>query len=328
MKWRVTYRGKDGQQTDDVFEAASRNELFKALSAKGISAVRIAEDDGKKRSAHKPRTKTQSHSKVWLFALAVAVLAAGGILWLISGNDSGKPDKDEKSERPAKVSTVAQPAIKTVKTSVEQVPPEQPEKPEPPPYVKRPGQMQLPNGKILTFPPPKDGEIRKVYANGRMYECDHLGNFKDVTKRKLFKTAFELNFLAFAQEGKPYIPVFLKGLEDDEVKKMLLKNYTPIGDETEEEWAELKAYDNMRCAALDYMDQGGKFDDFVDEYAKFDRKQRETRAMGLREIMTLYKEGKVEEAKQMAEAANKLMEKQGFKPVQLPPHIQEAFDSL
>lgn len=328
MRWRVTFRGKDGQQTADVFEAASRTELFKTLSSKGINAVRIQEDDGKKRNVRNPRTKTQSHSKVWLFALAVAVLAAGGILWLISGNDSGKPDKDEKSERPAKVSTVAQPAIKTVKTSVEQVPPEQPEKPEPPPYVKRPGQMQLPNGKILTFPPPKGGEIRKVYANGRMYECDHLGNFKDVTKRKLFKTAFELNFLAFAQEGKPYIPVFLKGLEEDEVKKMLLKNYTPIGDETEEEWAELKAYDNMRCAALDYMDQGGKFDDFVDEYAKFDRKQRETRAMGLREIMTLYKEGKVEEAKQMAEAANKLMEKQGFKPVQLPPHIQEAFDSL
>ena len=50
--------------------------------------------------------------------------------------------------------------------------------------------------------------------------------------------------------------------------------------------------------------------------------------MGLREIMTLYKEGKVEEAKQMAEAANLLMEKKGFKPVQLPPHVQEAFDNM
>jgi len=163
-------------------------------------------------------------------------------------------------------------------------------------------------------------------------KCNELQGCILITRirkeRKLFKTAFELNFLAFAQEGKPYIPVFLKGLEEDEVKKMLLKNYTPIGDETDEEWAELKAYDNMRCAALDYMDQGGKFDDFVDEYAKFDRKQRETRAMGLREIMTLYKEGNVEEAKQMAEAANKLMEKQGFKPVQLPPHVQEAFDNM
>ena len=54
MKWRVTYRGKDGQQAEDLFEAGSRGELFKVLSAKGISAVRIAEDDGKKRSAHKP----------------------------------------------------------------------------------------------------------------------------------------------------------------------------------------------------------------------------------------------------------------------------------
>ena len=91
MRWRVTFRDKDGQQTDDVFEAASRTELFKVLSAKGINAVRIEEDNGKKRSAHMPRTKTQSHFKVWLFALAIAVLAAGGFLWLISDKDSGKP---------------------------------------------------------------------------------------------------------------------------------------------------------------------------------------------------------------------------------------------
>ncbi len=328
MRWRVTFRGKDGQQTDDVFEAASRTELFKVLSAKGIKAVRIEENDGKKWSAQRRQAGKGSQSKALIVALAGVAIIVGGVLWFVGGGNNGKPIKNDTPERPKKASTIAQPPARPDTPSTETPQQEKPEKPEPPPYVKKPGQMQLPNGKILTFPPPKEGEIRKVYANGRMYECDHLGNFKDVTKRKLFKTAFELNFLAFAQEGKPYIPVFLKGLEEDEVKKILLKNYTPIGDETEEEWAELKAYDNMRCAALDYMDQGGKFDDFVDEYAKFDRKQRETRAMGLREIMTLYKEGKVEEAKQMAEAANKLMEKQGFKPVQLPPHVQEAFDNM
>lgn len=261
-------------------------------------------------------------------AALVVVVGAGLAWWLVSRPASTEPAPGPAHGKPAAVPKPVAPKPAKASTTNAQAKAEKPAKPEPPPFQKRPGAMQLPNGKILTFPPPKEGEIRKVYANGRMYECDHLGNFKDVTKRKLFKTAFELNFLAFAQEGKPYIPVFLKGLEEDEVKKVLLKNYTPIGDETEEEWAELKAYDNMRCAALDYMDQGGKFDDFVDEYAKFDSKQRETRAMGLREIMTLYKEGKVEEAKQMAEAANKLMEKQGFKPVQLPPHVQEAFDNM
>ncbi len=328
MRWRVTFRDKDGQQTDDVFEAASRTELFKVLSAKGISAVRIEEYDGKKRSAHMPRTKTQSHFKVWLFALAIAVLASGGFLWLISGKNRGKPDKDDKSERPSKASTVAQPVTKTVKTSEEQVESEKSEKPELPPYVKKPGQMQLPNGKILTFPAPKEGETRKVYAYGHMYECDSEGNFRDITPRKLFHTAFEGNFLGLAVEDKPFIPAFLKGLDQDEVKKILEKNYQPIGDETEEEWTQLKAYDDMRCAALQYMEEGGTFDEFVDYFANQVKKERQTQAMCLREVMTLYKEGKIAEAKEMAEAAAALKEKQGLKSFKLPPHVLEAFDAI
>ena len=328
MRWRVTFRDKDGQQTDDVFEAASRTELFKVLSAKGINAVSIEEDDGKKRSAHMPRRKTQSHFKVWLFALAIAVLAACGFLWLISGKDSGKPDKDDKSERTSKASTVAQPVTKTVKTSDEQVESGKSEKPELPPYVKKPGQMQLPNGKILTFPAPKEGETRKVYAYGHMYECDSEGNFRDITPRKLFHTAFEGNFLGLAVEDKPFIPAFLKGLDQDEVKKILEKNYQPIGDETEEEWTQLKAYDDMRCAALQYMEEGGTFDEFVDYFANQVKKERQTQAMCLREVMTLYKEGKIAEAKEMAEAAAALKEKQGLKSFKLPPHVLEAFSAL
>ena len=324
MKWRVTYRGKDGRQRDEAFEAESRTALFKLLESKGIQAKRIEEDRGE-RKAPMPKIPFKA-----VAACALVVVAIGGITYWLTQKPSTAETEAKKPTRPAKIATATLSVPNPAKAGATnaQAKAEKPTKPEPPPFQKRPGAMQLPNGKVLTFPAPKEGEIRKVYANGRMYECDHLGNFKDVTKRKLFKSAFELNFLAFAQEGKPYIPVFLKGLDEEDVKKMLLKNYTPIGDETEEEWAELKAYDNMRCAALDYMDQGGKFDDFVDEYAKFDRKQRETRAMGLREIMTLYKEGKVEEAKQMAEAANLLMEKNGFKPVKLPPHVQEAFDSM
>ena len=195
-------------------------------------------------------------------------------------------------------------------------------------YVKKPGQMMLPNGKILTFPPPKEGEVRKLFAYGHMYECDHLGNFRDVTQRRLFHTAFEANFLRLAQEGKSYIPTFLTGLDEADVKKMLEKNYTPIGDETEEEWASLKAYDEMRCAALSYMEQGGKFDDFVKEYAAFDRKQREAKALGLKEVMTLYKQGRVAEAKEMATASNLMMEKNGYKPIKFPKHVQEAFDAM
>ena len=193
----------------------------------------------------------------------------------------------------------------------------------PPPFVKRPGALQLPDGKVLTFPAPKEGEIRKVYAYGHMYECDHEGNFRDVTKRQLFKTAFEANFLGLANADKPFIPVFLKGLENAEVQKILLKPYELKGDETEEEMAQLKAYDDMRAAALQFMDEGGSFDEFVDYFAQQVKQERETNALCLREVMTLYKQGKLEEAKEMAEAANVLKRQKGLKELKLPAHVKE-----
>ena len=328
MRWRVTYRSKDGQPTDEVFEATSRTELFKVLSSKGINAVRIEEDDGKKRSVRKPRAKTHSHSNAWLVVFAVVTIAIGGILCLVPGGDNDKPMQEDKYGRSTK-STAARPtAVKPAKTDAEKIQPEKPEKPEPPPYVKKPGQMQLPNGKILTFPAPKEGETRKVYAYGHMYECDSEGNFRDITPRKLFHTAFEGNFLGLAVEDKPFIPAFLKGHDQDEVKKILEKNYQPIGDETAEEWTQLKAYDDMRCAALQYMEEGGTFDEFVDYFANQVKKERQTQAMCLREVMTLYKDGKIAEAKEMAEAAAALKEKQGLKSFKLPPHVLEAFDAL
>ena len=43
MNWTVTYRAKDGEKKQDVFEAEGRDALFKQLSDKGISAIRIEE---------------------------------------------------------------------------------------------------------------------------------------------------------------------------------------------------------------------------------------------------------------------------------------------
>ena len=192
-------------------------------------------------------------------------------------------------------------------------------------YVKRAGRLRLPDGQVLTFPPPAEGETRLVHAYGHTYECDHLGNFRDITPRRLFDTAFEANFFALAQSEGRFIPAFLTGLDEADVKAMLVKGYTPKGDETEEEMARLKAYDEMRCAVLEYMEQGGRFDDFVSGVADFEREQRQARAAGLREVMTLVKQGRVEEARRMAEEADRLLREKGFAPIRLPAHVREAF---
>ena len=288
-------------------------------------------DNGGKAAANVPLSRRAFRVRPVAIAAIVAILAAVAFLVVRRGTGSGErgmADKDKKvqRQRPARPTQPTQ--LPSTNRTAKANAGNNAEKPEKQPFVKRPGAMQLPDGKVLTFPAPKEGEVRKVYAYGHMYECDSKGNFKDVTPRKLFHTAFEGNFLGLAVEDKPFIPAFLKGLDQDEVKKILTKNYEPIGDETEEEWTQLKAYDEMRCAALQYMEEGGTFDDFVDYFANQVKKERQTQAMCLREVMTLYKAGKIAEAKEMAQAAEALKEKEGLKPLKLPPHVREAFDKL
>ena len=192
-------------------------------------------------------------------------------------------------------------------------------------YVPKPGQMQLPDGKVLTFPPPKPGETRTLAAYGHIYECYADGGWKDATPRKLFGTAFEENFLALSVEGRTFIPAFLTGLDQDDVVRVLQKEYEPIGDETDEEKAQLAAYDEMRAAALDYIAGGGSFDEFVTEIATFVKQERTLKAKALREVMTLFKEGRVDEAKARAAALDEALATQGFSRLRLPAHVRSAF---
>lgn len=268
---------------------------------------------------------------VWsIVAVGIVILA----FMFLSSALRGKPPADQDQTPTTKGVTTRKPirgnaSMPMAESSAPKAPPKSvPRKEKKIEYAKRPGQLQLPNGKILTFPPPKEGETRKVYAYGHTYECDHLGNFRDISKRQLFKTAFEANFLALANENKPFIPAFLMGLNQEDVARMLAKNYEPVGDETEEELAQIKAYDEMRAAALEYMGEGGKFDDFVDSIATFVKKERQVRAICLREVMTLYKQGKIAEAKEMSTAANVMTEQNGYKAIRLPPHVQVEFDKL
>lgn len=280
------------------------------------------------KTAKNPVVRKGGNSKFKGLLAGIIIVAVGIAVICLrrspTSEESAEPSVKSSLTKDYSPATTTDWTLNEIETAAER----KPKKEDPKPYVKKPGQMQLPDGQILTFPPPKEGEIRKIYAYGHLYECDHLGNFKDVSKRHLFKTAFEENFLAFAQAGKGYIPAFLTGLDEDAVKKMLEKNYTPIGDETDEEKAALKAYDEMRCAALAYMEQGGKFDDFVNEYITFDRKERQAKSVSLQEIITTYLKGDVSGAREIAKAANIMMERNGYRPITLPKEIQEALDAL
>jgi len=325
MNWRVTFRDKNGKHATVDYDADSRQDLFKILAGKRIAVVRIEQSD---RKSLKGEILSLRVNKVivWLAICVITAVVAFYLANSIASNSNRKPKSEKNEEKTSKF--VAPKPSEPPKFLPSSAPSKVAEKVEKPKFVKKAGQLQLPDGQVLTFPPPKEGEKRKVYAYGHMYECDHLGNFTDVTPRKLFHSAFEGNFLALATERAAFIPAFLTGLDQDEVKKILLKDYQPIGDETDDEMEQLKAYDDMRCAALQYMDEGGTFDDFVEYFAKQAKEERQVNATCLREVMTLYKEGKVAEAKEMAIASDMLKEKKGLKSFKLPNHVIDAFEAI
>lgn len=279
-------------------------------------------------------TSSQRRSKkhqIFLPLVAIAILAVGAFV-LLSHDD--KKVQVETAEEVVKEQPKAKPPtpigaqeVKENSTAVVK-PTKHDASSNTNTHQKKAGEMRLPDGRLFTFPAPTPGKPRIVIVDGKTYECDHEGNFKDVTPRQLFSTAFEANFMGLAIENGSFIPAFLVGLNQDEVVKILKKDYQMIGDETDEEIKKIEAYLEMKGLALDYIENGGTFDDFVVEIASFVKAERVVRAQGLKQVMGLVKEGKIAEAKALADELNESISKEGYKPLNIPPHVRKAFDEL
>ena len=179
----------------------------------------IAPNKDSRQEKKKPKAKTP-FGRFALWGIAI-LLAAGvaAVLALSLLHKEPEPQEDKATKRGK--ATEASPAIKKIPSAVNK-PTATESKPEKPPFVKRPGAMQLPDGRILTFKPPKEGEFRIVHSHGSTYKCDHLGNWEDVTPKPVFDNAFEETLVGLATTGN-FIPGMLMGIDYDYAIKMLTK---------------------------------------------------------------------------------------------------------
>ena len=284
-------------------------------------------DNGGKTTVDTPSSRRPFRVRPLAIAAIVVILAS--IAFLVvrrgTGNDweQRTTDKVKKVQRlrPARTSqTTQQPSTnRTAKANADN----KAEKPEKPPFVKRPGAMQLPDGRVLTFAPPKEGEFRIVHSHGSMYKCDHLGNWVDVTPKPIFDNSFEETLVGMATTGN-FIPGMLMGIDYDTAIKMLTKPVVINEGDSEDVIAKKEAVAQAKEAILDYMKDGASLDEFVMEMRKQVVKEKFIRGMALKEIVASLKEGRVQDAADMRDAANKMLEKDSLPALKLPAHIENA----
>ena len=173
MTFTVTYRAKDGALREERVEAASRAECVAECRRRGIAPTGIKEGGSGKSAASPMGRDKRGPSRVgmgdskrttarWMAVAVIAVVAiAGGVWWWYGGRGAAalpaeKPAKPkvEKPQKP-KTTSVQQQGVENPKAekpapAATNDAPKAAEKP--PEFVKRPGALQLPDGKVLTFP--------------------------------------------------------------------------------------------------------------------------------------------------------------------------------
>ena len=285
----------------------------------------IAPNKDSRQEKKKPKAKTP-FGRFALWGIATVLAAAVAAVLALSLLRKEPEPQEDKAVKQGKT-TEESPVTKKIPSAVNKpaTVKDKPEKPENPPFVKRPGAMQLPDGRVLTFKPPKEGEFRIVHSHGSIYKCDHLGNWEDVTPRPVFDNAFEETLVGLATTGN-FIPGMLMGIDYDDAIKMLTKPVVINPDDPEDVVEKKEAVAAAKEAILDYMKDGASLDEFVMEMRKQVVKERFIRGMALKEIVASLKEGRAQDAADMRDAANKMLEKDNLRPINLPAHIEQAIE--
>ena len=285
-------------------------------------------EDGRAGSPCPPRRGRSPRPTVAAIAGVVVVLGAAVAAWWLW--PEGETRQDAASTKKGLIKEVSPAAAP--KAKVEPEAPRMPTRDESlfaktNGYVKSPGKMMTEEGRVLTFPVPPPGQYRIVHANGCVYKCDSEGNFENITPVPVFDNAFENNLLGMAEQDGFFMPGLLKGYDKKEIMPLLRKEVEIKVGDSEEVIAQKEAVAALKTDIINYIEQGGTFDDYVTEMEKQSAHDRMLKRTALREIVKLLKEGNTSEAAQFYDKFNDTFTKQGVSPIKLPGHMTRAIEA-
>ena len=304
MKWRVTYRGKDGKSATLFVDADSREMLFKVLADKGISAIRVeAANDAKAAAVSIP------FGKIALWGgIAFASVAVGTILVLAFGGGGKESSPETKAKKKAKIVSV-QPDIVTNK------PVETGEEPPRDPSILSIRKTINPfTGEEMMF----TNRHKQVKANAGVISRDSFQKNKHKPKRKLFKHYSE-NYICGLMRTPLGVPIVRGRLPknfDEDFVKSYAEEIKIEPEDTEEDIALKQAMIDFKEEIRDLIASGESVSEIVLDAREEQNKLAEYRKNLMRTIADLRREGATrEELNEAREAANVMLDNKGLKRI-------------
>lgn len=99
MKFTVTYRGEDCKPQSEVFEAESRSDLFRILSDRKISAIRVLAGEVKEKKRSATQVSPKYIKTLVLILIASFVVGAIYLFWPESSNKATHPTSLPKKQK-------------------------------------------------------------------------------------------------------------------------------------------------------------------------------------------------------------------------------------
>ena len=314
MNWSVTYRAKNGGQTVDVFEAESREALFKVLSSKGITAIRIAEGRAQQK---RPRRTTGNHSvvRVLTWACVGVVIVAGGVF-------VARCLCVENGERPT--STLSKKVKRIVEVSPSAAPVSRTTQPEP---ERTAGRLSAKGTPIPDNVQPDEHGVLRYPGGLRWVDTNDLHMVKHPRKKQLFKHHSENSIATILtlepEKMAPFLvgrrPKFGKRFVDD-FKASLYEDSEFPDDDTPEEREIRNMVLDVKKELKAALDRGEDIAQMMnDAQDELDRlvSYRDTLTKQLEEVR-LDEKYSDDDVQDFITAANQMLKSQGLKELSTP----------
>ena len=271
----------------------------------------------------------------WLVLLAVlAALAVVAYFALRGGRGEHKPPPTRgktTAVAPATNKTSSVSGKRAENTPLPEVADEQAPEPvveEKKPGVFAPGMIRLPNGFELRFKLPAEGETRQLLAGGEIWEIDSEGNIENVTPPPVFEKPFEGMISSLYERDGMVLPFALKRYSEEEVRKMCKEPTLSYDDDTPEITLKRENVAMLKRAILEFLDGGGKFEEFVDDMQQHSQNAQRAQIEGMHGIRDLLEAGKDAEALQYYRLLSQDMSDKGYGELKLPRSYREALAEI